>query len=58
LSGVGRLKPGVSIAQAQGDLLRIHKAMIAEGHKNNEIRLPRALASSCSSASPRRLSPQ
>jgi len=39
VSAVGRLKPGVSIAQAQADLLRIHKAMIPE-HRVNEITSP------------------
>ena len=40
LSGVGRLKPGVSIDQARADLLRVHKAMVAQGHKVNEITSP------------------
>jgi predicted permease len=40
LNGVGRLKPGVSIEQAQADLLRVHKAMISEGRKVNEITSP------------------
>jgi hypothetical protein len=40
LNGVGRLKPGVSLEQAQADLLRVHKAMIAGGHKVNEITSP------------------
>jgi predicted permease len=40
LNGVGRLKPGASIDQAQADLLRIHKAMILEGRKANEITSP------------------
>jgi len=40
LNGVGRLKPGVSLGQAQADLVRIHKAMILEGHKVNEITSP------------------
>lgn len=31
LSGIGRLKPGVTIAQAQADLLRVHKAMMQDG---------------------------
>jgi len=34
LNGVGRLKPGVTIQQAQADLTRIHKGMI-EGEKNS-----------------------
>ena len=40
LNGVGRLKPGVSIGQAQADLLRIHKAMISSGRKVNAITSP------------------
>jgi len=40
VNGVGRLKDGVSIGQARADLLRIHKAMIAQGHKVNEITSP------------------
>src|SRR5215472_5826895 len=40
LNGVGRLRPGVSIEQARADLVRVHKAMIAEGHKGNEITSP------------------
>jgi len=40
VNGIGRLKPGVSIAKAQADLLRIHKAMIAEGHVSNQITSP------------------
>jgi predicted permease len=40
LNGVGRLKPRVSVAQAHADLLRIHKAMILEGRKVNEITSP------------------
>ena len=40
VNGVGRLKSGVSIEQARADLLRIHKAMISEGHKLNEITSP------------------
>jgi len=40
LSGVGRLKAGASIEQARADLLRIHKAMISEGRKVNEITSP------------------
>jgi predicted permease len=39
VTGVGRLKPGVSIEQAQADLLRIHKAMVPE-HRVNEITSP------------------
>lgn len=40
LSGVGRLKLGVSIEQANADLLRIHRAMISEGHEVNAITSP------------------
>lgn len=39
-NGIGRLKPGVSIAQAQADLLRVHKAMISEGRTVNNITSP------------------
>jgi predicted permease len=44
LNGVGRLKPGVPIEQAQADLLRIHKAMISAGRKVNEITSPLVIA--------------
>jgi predicted permease len=40
LSGVGRLKHGVSMEQASADLLRVHKAMIQSGQKVNEITSP------------------
>jgi len=40
LNGVGRLKAGVSIEQAQADLLRIHRAMILSGRRVNEITSP------------------
>ena len=40
LSGVGRLKRGVSMEKASADLMRIHKAMIGEGQKVNEITSP------------------
>jgi putative ABC transport system permease protein len=40
VNGVGRLKPGVSIEQAQADLVRIHKTLVAQGHKVNEITSP------------------
>jgi len=40
LSGIGRLKHGVSIDQAHADLLRIHKNMIQQGQKVNEITSP------------------
>src|SRR5579862_1333534 len=40
VNGIGRLRAGVSISQAQADLLRVHKAMIAEGRAINEITSP------------------
>ena len=40
LNGVGRLKPGVSLEQARADLMRVHKAMIADGRKENETTSP------------------
>lgn len=40
LSGVGRLKLGVSIEQARADLLRVHRAMISEGYEVNAITSP------------------
>jgi predicted permease len=40
VSGVGRLKPGVSLEQARADLQRVHKAMISDGRKVNEITSP------------------
>ena len=40
LSGVGRLKHGVSAQQAAADLLRVHKAMVPAGWKDNEITFP------------------
>ena len=40
VNGVGRLKAGASIEQACADLLRIHKAMISDGRKVNEITSP------------------
>ncbi len=40
LSGVGRLKPGVSLDQARADLLRVHRAEIQKGQKVNEITSP------------------
>lgn len=39
LSGMGRLKPGVSVAQAQADLLRIHKQLV-ETRPVNDITSP------------------
>src|SRR6185436_473030 len=40
LSGVGRLKRGVTIQQANDDLARVHRGMIATGRKVNEITSP------------------
>src|SRR5258705_447773 len=41
LSGVGRLKPGVTREQARTDLLRVHKAMNADGkHGSNDVTAP------------------
>lgn len=40
VNGIGRLKSGVSIRQAEADLLRIHKAMILQGHPTNQITSP------------------
>jgi predicted permease len=40
LSGVGRLKPGVSPEKAAADLLRVHKSVIQSGRKVNEITSP------------------
>src|SRR5262249_25736521 len=40
LNGVGRLGRGVSIERAQADLLRVHRAMIAEGRTVNRITSP------------------
>ena len=40
LNGLGRLKSGVSIRQAQADLLRIHKSRVLSGRKVNEITSP------------------
>jgi putative ABC transport system permease protein len=40
LGGLGRLKHGVSTDRAAADLLRVHKAMIAAGWKDNEITSP------------------
>lgn len=39
LSAIGRLRAGISTAQARADLLRIHKAMIP-AHRVNEITTP------------------
>ena len=35
LQGIGRLKPGVTLAQAAADLLRIHRARIPESSSNS-----------------------
>jgi predicted permease len=40
VNGIGRLKPGLSIQQAEADLLRIHRAMVAQGHVTNHITSP------------------
>jgi len=40
LSGIGRLKPGVTYAEAAADLTRIHKSLIAAGRTDNEITFP------------------
>lgn len=40
LSGIGRLKHGVTYQQATADLTRIHKGLIAAGRKANEITSP------------------
>jgi predicted permease len=40
LRGIGRLKPGVTMAMASEDLLRVHRARIAD-HKANENTSPR-----------------
>ncbi|MGI9074105.1 MAG: ADOP family duplicated permease [Bryobacteraceae bacterium] len=40
LSGIGRLKHGVSIEQASADLLRAHRALLITGQKANEITAP------------------
>jgi putative ABC transport system permease protein len=40
LSGVGRLRRGVSLQQAEADLLRVHKAEVRDGNKLNEITSP------------------
>src|SRR4029077_10185227 len=39
-NGIGRLRPGVPIQRAEAELLRIHKAMIAEGRTINAITSP------------------
>jgi predicted permease len=44
LSGIGRLKAGVTIEQAQADLLRVHKGMIATGAKVNEVTFPKIVS--------------
>jgi putative ABC transport system permease protein len=40
LSGIGRLKRGVSLEQARADLLRVHRSQIQAGRKVNEITSP------------------
>ena len=40
LSGVGRLKYGVSIGQARDDLMRVHRSMVSTGRQVNEITSP------------------
>jgi predicted permease len=40
LSGVGRLKPGVTLQQASADLLRVHKGLVQTGRKENDITSP------------------
>jgi predicted permease len=40
LNGVGRLKPGVTLQQASADLLRVHKALVQTGRKENDITSP------------------
>jgi putative ABC transport system permease protein len=40
LSGIGRLKHGVTYEQATADLTRIHKSLIATGSKDNEFTFP------------------
>ena len=40
LSGIGRLKPGVTTQQALADLTRVHKAMIAGGRSVNKVTSP------------------
>ncbi len=36
LRGVGRLKPGVTIARGSADLLRVHRGLVAMGRRFNE----------------------
>ncbi len=40
LSGIGRLKPGVTMEQARADLTRIHRGLIATGRTVNDITSP------------------
>jgi predicted permease len=40
LNGIGRLKQGVTMEQATADLLRVHKGMIQQGQKVNEVTGP------------------
>ncbi len=44
LEGVGRLKPGVTMAQARADLTRIHRALIATGRKDNGATTPTVMS--------------
>ena len=39
-SGIGRIKRGVTLQQASADLLRVHRSLIASGHKYNGITSP------------------
>ncbi len=41
LNGIGRIKRGVSVEQARADLLRVHRAQIQAGQKENDITSPR-----------------
>lgn len=40
LSGVGRLKPGVTLDQAKADLSRVHMALTEDGKKVNDVTSP------------------
>jgi len=40
LRGVGRLKPGVTVALATADLLRVHRLLVSAGRKANETTEP------------------
>ncbi len=41
LQGIGRMKRGVTVEQARADLLRVHRAQIQAGKKENAITSPR-----------------